>query len=275
MIWWSSYLCIPPSRSLELKKTTISLFSDASLDGWGCAVNDCSANGSFAQHQSGFSINTKELLAIYYGVCSLADKLKNHHILCYSDNTTVVATVNKKGSQNKLRDRIVFRLYAKLQSLNSSIVSTHLSRIFNGRADFLSRNSIRNERTEWSICPDTKQFILRNIEFVPNMDLFASHLNYQFVPYCSLKRDPHCFQVDCFTLDWNNWRAYAFLPFCLLNRCLAKIESDQVKDLMMIIPVWPSSTYFSTLLCHLKGPPVLLPPNTAHQLFLPWDRSKN
>ena len=106
------------------------------------------------------------------------------------------------------------------------------------------------------------------------MDLFASHLNYQFTPYCSLKRDPHCFHVDCFTLDWNNWRAYAFPPFCLLNRCLVKIESDRVKDIVMIIPVWPSSTYFSTLLHHLKGSPVLLPKNTARQLFLPWDRSK-
>ena len=112
-MWWHSYLWTPPSRSLAVKRTSISMFSDASLDGWGCTVNNNNANGSFAQHQSDFSINTKELLTIYYGICSLADQLQNHHILCYSDNTMAVATVNKKGSQNKLRDRIVFRIYAK------------------------------------------------------------------------------------------------------------------------------------------------------------------
>ena len=231
-------------------------------------VNDCSANRSFAQHQSNFSINTKELLAIYYGICSLSDKLANHHILCYCDNTTAVTTVNKMGSQNKLRDKIVFKIYSKLHSVNSSIISTHLSGILNGKADFLSHHSIRNDRTEWCISPETKPFILEHTEFTPNIDLFASHLNYQITPYCSLKRDPHSFRVNSFTLDWNNWRAYAFPPFCLLNRCLAKIENDEVKDIVMIVPVSPSSNYFSMLLCHLKSPPVL-PPKKHHLPVVP------
>ena len=156
--WWSLFLNRPPSQSLEMKKTWITMFSDSSLDGWGCVVNDCSANRSFAQFQSKFSINTKELLAIYYGICSLSDKLGNHHILCYCDNTTAVATVNKKGSQNKLRDKIVFKIYSKLNSINSTIVSTHLSRTLNGKADFLSCHSIRNDRTEWVYFTTDKNF---------------------------------------------------------------------------------------------------------------------
>ena len=104
------------------------------------------------------------------------------------------------------------------------------------------------------------------------MDLFASHLNNKCPNYCAFKRDPHALFIDAFTINWSEWRPYAFPLFSLLDRCLAKIEADEVEDMALIAPVWPTTLFYGSLSEHLKSKPVLLPPET--RLFLLWDRTK-
>ena len=80
--------------------------------------------------------------------------------------------------------------------------------------------------------------------------------------------------VNAFTLNWKSWKPYVFAPFALLDRCLAKIEADEVENMAMVIPLWPSAPFFVTMLRHLKEAPVLLPKYCTRNLTLPWDREK-
>ena len=39
----------------------------------------------------------------------------------------------------------------------------------------------------------------------PEIDLFASRINYQVKPFVSYKPDPQAFAVNDFLLNWNRW----------------------------------------------------------------------
>ena len=94
------------------------------------------ANGPFSLKQQSLSINTKKLLAIYFEIYSLQDKLQNKNILCFCDNTMAVSTVVKKGSQHVICDKITVKLFALVKLLGSSLTATHLAGSLNSAAVF-------------------------------------------------------------------------------------------------------------------------------------------
>ena len=47
---------------------------------------------------------------------------------------------------------------------------------------------------------------------VPNIDLFASRLNYRLKPYVSYKPDPGTVAVDAFTVQWSQHVFMLFHP---------------------------------------------------------------
>ena len=192
-------------------------------------------------------------------------------ILCYCDNTTVVSCILKRGSSDKIRNRVTIHIFELINDLNSSISAVHLSGSENGTADGLSRKNYANKCLEWSLSEKTFHFILTNLAFRPNIDLFASHLNNKLLTYCSFKKDPFSIHVDVFTLNWGNWLPFAFPPFSLLNRLLAKLDADAVRDIAVVVPLWPTAPFFGNLLRHLKKPPIVLPPETSKLMRLPWD----
>lgn len=56
-------------------------------------------------HETEFSINTKETLAVWYALQAFSTNLQGHHVLIRSDNMTVLSTVQKMGCMtSKLRD---------------------------------------------------------------------------------------------------------------------------------------------------------------------------
>ena len=61
-------------------------------------------------------------------------------------------------------------------------------------------------------------------------------------------------------------KPYAFPPFALIGRCLWKLDQEQVKELVLIVPVWHNQTWFPTLLTKLIGLPILLPDFRSSQI---------
>nr|XP_046491856.1 uncharacterized protein LOC124223672 [Neodiprion pinetum] len=53
---------------------------------------------------------------------------------------------------------------------------------------------------------------------VPEIDLFASRSNTKCIKFCAWQRDPEAQAIDAFTLNWSQWRFYAFPPFALILR---------------------------------------------------------
>ena len=90
-----------------------------------------------------------------------------------------------------------------------------------------------------------------------NVDLFTSRLNHQLQQCVSWKPDPGCIDVDAFSLNWHSYNFYAFPPFSLIARCLQKICVGKASGII-VVPLWPTQTWFSSLLQILYQQPWIL-----------------
>ena len=95
--------------------------------------------------------------------------------------------------------------------------------------------------------------------FVPNIDSFASRLNFQTSVYVSWCPDPGAWAVDAFSFCWREFKPYIFPPFSLLGRILMKLKMEEVSDALVIAPWWPTAHWYPPLLHLLVQRPILLP----------------
>ncbi|CAC5414223.1 unnamed protein product [Mytilus coruscus] len=85
------------------------------------------------------------------------------------------------------------------------------------------------------------------------LDLFADRLNAQLDNYISC-----AIQIDAFQVNWSNKNPYAFSPFCLIARCITKVNKER-SNLVIIIPAWQSQAFYPMLLEMSISTPLLLP----------------
>ena len=84
-------------------------------------------------------------------------------------------------------------------------------------------------------------------------------LSMQLPWYFSWRPDPEALATDAFTQDWSSLKGYANPPWNLLNRVLAQTQS-QGADLILVVPVWKTQTWYPALLGMLTDYPALIPP---------------
>ena len=139
---------------------SLTLWLDASLQGWGIALDSGERTGfRFGKEVMHHPINTKELLAIYYGILTFQDKIRGCHILVKSDLTTAVADVRKMGSMcSTFRNKLVNKIYTLLAELQARISITFISGASNIIADQKSR-VFTSVTSEWTLHKDTFQLI--------------------------------------------------------------------------------------------------------------------
>ena len=121
------------------------------------------------------------------------------------------------------------------------IEAYHVPGSSNVRADFLSRNHYRN--IEWKLHPTVFLWVSQSL-FVPDIDLFASRLNFQTQRYVSWFPDPGAFAVDAFSLSWKDFKPYIFPLFSLIGRILHKLKLEEVLDAIVIAPLWPTAHWY-------------------------------
>ena len=64
--------------------------------------------------------------------------------------------------------------------------------------------------------------------------------------------------VDSLQRSWRNFHGYAFPPFCLIGKVLAKVRKDQYL-LLIITPVWQTQSWYATSLSISAQHPIILP----------------
>lgn len=94
--WWSSQI-MSCSNPIRTKQSSTTIFSDASLTGWGAACDGRTTGGLWTVEERRKSINYLELLAIFLALRCFADKLSKCEILLQLDNTTAVSYINRLG----------------------------------------------------------------------------------------------------------------------------------------------------------------------------------
>ena len=158
------------------------------------------------------------------------------------DNSTTVACINKFGSTNSDPCNLLAKnLWNLAIPKNNYLSCTHIPGIENVEADGESR---RYEiHTEWKLNSNLFYFICNNLNFYPNIDLFASSLNSQLPCYMSYRPDPGSTAIDSFLEDWSDLHFYAFPPFIIIPRVLQKIHHERATGIL-IVPDWPSQPWF-------------------------------
>ena len=256
LIWWINNLD-KSYNPIDTSKPDIELKTDAATSGgWGAVCNSTKTGGRWTDSEKEKDINYLEMLAIFFAIKSFVHLLAGKHVKILSDNTTAVAYIKHMGGTRvKEYNDLAYKIWSFCMDKGIWITIAHLSGVLNVEADEKSRKF--NDNIEWSL---NSELFDRIITFFPkpDIDLFATRLNFKIKPFVSWNPDPESIAVDAFTLDWSLYYSYVFAPFSVIQRCLTKIQRDGAKTLM-IVPWWPTAVWWPQMLRLLVDRPLLLP----------------
>ena len=82
---------------LHPKDHSIQLFTDASNKGWGTHLDQSSTKGVWSDHEKRLHITVLELKSVSLALRRFKNQCHNQTVLVATDNSTVVAYINKQG----------------------------------------------------------------------------------------------------------------------------------------------------------------------------------
>ena len=234
------------------------LYSDASSSGWGAHLLDQNVSGVWSAQEKLLHINLLEMKALFLALQAFQEDVAGHHVTAMCDNSTVVAYVNKQGGTvSRPLCLLTSRLLRWTESFDVHLEARYLPGESNVLADVLScRGQVVG--TEWSLHPQVARALLRTWGN-PSIDLFATCLNAKLPLYCSLVPDPQAVFEDAFRHPWDDLDLYAFPPFALVGRVIARVQQSSRVAMTLVAPLWPEKEWFADLLLLLTQPPLVLP----------------
>ena len=230
------------------------IFTDASEKGWGAHMDSHTAQGKWQPQAQPRHINNLELEAVYNALVAFQAEIPNGTILVRSDNSTVVALINKQGGTraptlSKRAEEIILWAHSK----GWSLAAKHIAGSANIMADLLSRPD-KIIQTEWSIAHHALERIWSTWD-KPLLDLFATKFSKRLPLYVSPVPDPQATHIDALGMDWSNLQAYAFPPWSILPAVLEKARREGPR-LILVAPFWPAKPWFPTLTNLSHGAPI-------------------
>ncbi|KAL6465657.1 hypothetical protein MHYP_G00257900 [Metynnis hypsauchen] len=130
--YWRNSAVLAAGIPLGGVSTRITLMTDASLSDWGATLMGRAVNGVWPPQLIQAHINYLELLAVFLAVKHFRKFLQGQHVLIKTDNSTVVAYINRQGGTRSLQLR---RLTRKLLMWGGtrflSLRATHVPGILN------------------------------------------------------------------------------------------------------------------------------------------------
>ena len=239
--WWSLSSNISRPTPLSHQSPQWTLWSDASLGGWGgiCSLGH-STWGTWPPSDHGLHINILEAKAVLLCLKSL-DPPDGCSILLRTDNTVVVSLINKQGSNKTPALNDILRVILRLCSTKSwYIQAKHIPGHLNTWADSMSRD--HTIRSEWSLSPRSFDQLQQSLHM--EIDLFAHPGNAKLPLFGCLFQHPLARVTDALTTEWNQWRSiYLFPPLNLIPTCLEKLEKYSGKG-VFIAPHLPGSLWW-------------------------------
>ena len=100
--WWLEESNVLLGQPLHPLKHALQIFTDASKEGWGAHLDKHTARGTWSLPESKLHINHLELKAVFLALKEFRTLVCNKTVLIATDNTTVVAYINKGGDEVRI-----------------------------------------------------------------------------------------------------------------------------------------------------------------------------
>ena len=97
LLWWTKETNVLTSQPLHPLSHALQIFTDASKEAWGAHLGDFTARGIWPVPESHLQINFLELKAVLLALKRFQHLVQGKVVLVATDNTTVVAYINKEG----------------------------------------------------------------------------------------------------------------------------------------------------------------------------------
>ena len=266
-----SHLCTPGLVAESCKRDerltpssqdhSIQLLTDASNEGWGAHLEPSSIQGLWSPQEKRLHINILELKAAFLALRRFKDQCQDQTVLVATDNSTVVAYINKQGGTHSAEMcALLWRIMTWCHHSHITLKARHIPGCLNVMADLLSRSN-QVQSTEWSLHPQVFKQICQRW-FTPHVDLFATYLNHNLPLYVSPIPDPKAWHIDALNINWTGLTAYAHPPPALLHRVIQKIRQCNCL-IILVAPGWPGMPWFWDLVQLSTEIPLQLPVSTT------------
>lgn len=263
--WWvnSAELLYKP---ISCKQPDVTIYTDASKQGWGGVLDNVSIGGQWTPSEAANHINYLEMLAVFFALKAFHAQLSGKHVCIRIDNMTAVADIGKMGTcHSRKRNKLTQDIWGWCIINNVFITTAHIPGKDNNLADAESRKS--RKEIEWALDKQIFQRGIQKLAIQPEIDLFASRLNYKVKPFVAYQPDPEAVSINAFTIDWKQYLFYAFPPFSIIQQVLHKIQEEQSTGII-VVPKWPTQPWWPHLMRMVTQEPVKLPKG-KRTLFLP------
>ena len=187
------------------------------LEGWGAHLEQASTKGLWSDREKRLHINVLELKAVSLALQRFKDQCQNQTVLVSTDNSTVVAYINKQGGTHSAEMcALLWKIMTWCHHYQITLKARHIPGCLNVMANLLSRSN-QVQSTERSLHPQVFKQIFQNW-FTPHVDLFATRLNHKVPLYVSPVPDQNDWDIDALNINWSGLTAYAYPPTALLHR---------------------------------------------------------
>ena len=179
-------------------------------------LDEHTARGQWSLPESKLHINHLELKAVFLALKEF-QTLVFKTVLVATDNTTVVAYINKEGGmKSDSLCALLWRILSWCTRQQVTLRARHIPGRLNVIADKLSRLG-QTIQTEWSLHPEVFQAVCSRWH-QPQVDLFATGFNNKLPQFVSPVPDPQAWAVDALSLSWEDLDPYAFPPAAILGK---------------------------------------------------------
>ena len=249
LVWWQNSSNVMKGTDLHPKDHSIQLLTDTSNKGWGAHLDQNFTKGLWSDREKRLHINVLELKAVSLALRDFKDQCQNQTVLVATDNSTVVAHINKQGGTHSAEMcALLWKIMTWCRHYHITLKARHISGCLNVMADLLSRSN--------QVQTDLPEVVHTSCKLI----------RHSSEPQTSTVRiscpRPKGLGHRCSKLNWTNLSAYAYPPTALLHKVIQKIK--QCHCLIIIIaPGWPGMPWFWDLVQLSTEIPLQLPMSTT------------
>ncbi|PIK42864.1 putative TBC1 domain family member 2A [Apostichopus japonicus] len=169
--WWNTPRLWNQGVPFTCNLPMTSVTTDASLSGWGAHWGNRTAWGTWSVQEQYLHINVLEMLAVQRALEAFHTQVRNTRVTIFSDNTTVVAYINRQGgTRSDKLCRLAWEVLTTASDSGMVLRASHIAGKDNVMADALSRGHL--DPNEWTLSQQTCDRIFLRFGR-PLIDLFA------------------------------------------------------------------------------------------------------